>query len=219
MARTSFTGIPTEIRVKVFEHLFQNARVTVTRNKEALVSIKKSFHDDILYTCKKTYDESRSVLASILIVNFRTGCSDDVTTAVRSFYYPRIRTIIMNFTGNQPFDASSFIALRELHIDHQPSSRVPTCFGVYKSTTVYDVQHGLAYSAGALDSSLKGIAQSKYLKENNSAWIKDILESRKSVKVIASAIVVWSMGQDGDFRARSVGVLVSGSQILSCCPA
>ena len=117
----SFSSLPPEIDAIIFHHLFKNSRVQLSRCRNESPHWELDLHPShitsILYTSRRFHEEARMILAASVKLVFRNVRPVDIQSSAAEYYYPRIRTIDVEFkTDLSAVDFAPFVAL-ELMMD------------------------------------------------------------------------------------------------------
>ena len=123
MAFPTFVGIPIEVRLLVYQCLFEDATVKIRgcftgdESNTKLIMPEKTYHDDLLLTCHQIYDEAQPVLASNLSITFlRLLGPADMSASARQRYLPSVTKLLVHHDKEFHFDLSPFTGLKQLTI-------------------------------------------------------------------------------------------------------
>ena len=164
-------NIPREARQLTFQHLFQDATVSVSRDLynvsgilKRVLSITKNFDDAVLYTCSQLYEEARATIALFLHMEFNDADTSDLPPAVASHYCSRVRDVgVMLGCDHPQLKTSPFTCLRTLTVQFDPYELPGPDSYALKPPTPLTMTPLIHFIQGSSDEEFKRSSWQKYL--------------------------------------------------------
>lgn len=205
MICSEFLGLPFQIRVKIFVHLFRNASAEIW-SEHVDLRLKRN----MFYVCKQFSLEARSIVKGCIKLRIRSGSSlERIPQATRSFHYPHIQRLELSSTKPTPGpDLRPFPSLRRVDISNDLFPYGSPRYTSFKLISAPNEASVHAILAGVLDEKLKRCDKVEYDTQSN--WFTHALQDpKRSFQVVVTALVSWEEQRESRHANRVKGFLVS----------